>query len=362
MLIAFNKNKKLVQAQDAHRKETFFCCACMELVTLKAGRHKVAHFAHQKGSECEKLGEGETQEHLLGKQQLFHFFKIHNPRLEHYFANIKQRPDLLLDNNQIIEFQCSPISSRRLKERLTGYQKISHISNWILGKPYLKQKHSFKKLIQFMRYQVNLGFYIMYWDVDQSKLLIQHHIKSYLGKLIYEWHTIDNLDDLTMFINNPINVCNQRNHLIADLKHHTISIQKQLSLGSSSLIRIQNLCYQNGYNFGGYPLELDYPYYEPPLWGHQLNYIKIKLLLYLKLNLTMSKKSFLEMFDLLTEFPLMIDVKVINGFKMQLLSSWVKLGIIMIDGNLVKLNQMPNWFESYDQKLAAIPNFVKKKN
>lgn len=119
----------------------FYCLQCKEPVILKNGKINTPHFAHKRHSACaDAFSEGETEDHLQGKLQLYHFYlkKDVQPQLEAYIPDIKQRPDILIDNNQskiAVEFQCSKIAASKMIERSAGYLQSSIIPLWILRTP-----------------------------------------------------------------------------------------------------------------------------------------------------------------------------------------------------------------------------------
>ncbi|WP_391120503.1 competence protein CoiA [Psychrobacillus sp. L3] len=120
---------------------TFLCIQCQEKVILKNGMINIPHFAHKRKSECSySFSEGETEDHLNGKLQLYDFFKrLHvQTQLEPFLPSIKQRPDILISWKETmfaIEFQCSPISALVINERSKGYQNHSILPIWILRTP-----------------------------------------------------------------------------------------------------------------------------------------------------------------------------------------------------------------------------------
>ncbi|WP_267202568.1 competence protein CoiA [Limosilactobacillus kribbianus] len=171
MLVAQGENG-LILAADALVKKTYYCPACREPVILRRGRCKIAHFAHHSGSHC-RLGEGETPEHLLGKTQLQAWAQQrgYRPRLEVYLPAIAQRPDLLLmvGKQQVaLEFQCSPLSLRRLRERNAGYHQLGISVRWLLGAPYRRKLHR-EKVAQFTQL-VGGGPALLFWNTAAGRL------------------------------------------------------------------------------------------------------------------------------------------------------------------------------------------------
>ncbi|MFJ8234587.1 competence protein CoiA [Ureibacillus sp. NPDC094379] len=170
----------------------FYCPQCKEPLQFKIGTLKIPHFAHLSKNKCEQhFSDGESEQHLLGKEQLYEFFQAYQLKveLEPYLPNLKQRPDLLVTayngTRYAIEFQCSSITTERLNERNKGYhsEKIKPI--WI---PQTPVKKNFKKNgIQAFSINHNLQQFILF-NGQQSYLityspLLQEFI--YLSNLLH---------------------------------------------------------------------------------------------------------------------------------------------------------------------------------
>lgn len=172
MLTAVNHGR-VTWARDANRQEKYCCPECQQRLILHQGKVKLAHFAHPAHSKC-VMSEGETYEHLLGKQQIFEWArKLQlNPEIERYQNEIHQRADILLDHHQgpiAIEFQCSPLSLERHLERNAGYRQVGWRYYWILGSPY-QRKLSRVKQAQFIHYLAG-NYCLLYWDVNKQQLI-----------------------------------------------------------------------------------------------------------------------------------------------------------------------------------------------
>lgn len=72
MLYALTKDSKMITAQVATKEQKYYCPSCHEPVILRQGHYYMAHFAHLKQA-CGAFSEGETSEHLRGKQLLATF-------------------------------------------------------------------------------------------------------------------------------------------------------------------------------------------------------------------------------------------------------------------------------------------------
>ncbi|UQS86423.1 hypothetical protein MOO44_05885 [Nicoliella spurrieriana] len=362
MLIAYNK-QKLILADNATKDNEFKCPCCNQRVILRCGTIKTPHFAHRSKAECNSFSEGETKEHLLGKKQLFQFFLELKPQLEYYFTNLKQRPDIRLSGSKLIEFQCSPISNQRLSERLCGYRSIAHESIWILGSPYLKKRNSILKLKKFLRYNINLGFYLLYWDINSNHMEIHHHFRLLLGQIQYDVQFIKTLSELKKLFNQKNIVKHSLNPTAVKFKltKRITNFQKQVILNQDRMNAVQNLCYQYQFNYVGYPLSLDYPIFEAPILGYQLINFKIVALIFLK---NQSKMEISNLINRVNHFLnidqdfYMINDKIINFFIIRIFQQWVKLGFAKTNRQYIKLVDMPKWYSSYDDKINSINYFM----
>lgn len=151
MLVALtDQNERLVlqtsipkdKLRQLRNEREFYCPQCKNNVHLKIGAIKIPHFAHKTKSACEAFfSEGESEQHLLGKEHLYQLFLQlgYEVELESYIRNLKQRPDLLVKTKDgklfAIEFQCSNISKEYLQARNSGYQLENIQSIWIPNTP-----------------------------------------------------------------------------------------------------------------------------------------------------------------------------------------------------------------------------------
>lgn len=81
--------------------------------------------------------------HARGKQQIFKWAQAQGwqPQMEVYLSEIAQRPDVLVQINGqpvALEFQCSPLSVQRLRERNDGYHRLGIAVYWLLGPTYYR--------------------------------------------------------------------------------------------------------------------------------------------------------------------------------------------------------------------------------
>jgi competence protein CoiA len=132
--------EKLKNLRD---KKKFYCTGCKQQVILKLGTKKRPHFSHLKNSNCHAYSEPESNYHLEGKIQLYHWLmaqRLH-VELEKYLPSISQIPDLLTRvqwKEIAIEYQCSSIPEELLQKRTKGYIKQDISPIWLLGEKRLK--------------------------------------------------------------------------------------------------------------------------------------------------------------------------------------------------------------------------------
>ena len=190
MLTAKLANGKIFSLSDNYSKEQlllkreqekFFCPICDATVTLRLGKQRVWHFAHQKREKCTIEVEKESQYHLRGKLQLFKWLlkQQYLTTLEKYLPNIQQRPDIVLSKENLhfaIEYQCSPISIELLLKRTKGYIYNQITPLWIIGGNRFKRKGQyFSSISQFewstTRY-LNKPLIIYYCSEKKQFLLV----------------------------------------------------------------------------------------------------------------------------------------------------------------------------------------------
>lgn len=129
------------ELRQLRKDMTFSCPQCKEPVILKVGDVVIPHFSHRKDASCSAVfSEGESKDHIQGKEQLYQFFQRLNKRvqLEPYVDILAQRPDLLVENNALkfpIEFQCSAIPIRKIDARTKGYKSVGMKPIWLLRTP-----------------------------------------------------------------------------------------------------------------------------------------------------------------------------------------------------------------------------------
>ncbi|ANZ57991.1 hypothetical protein BGL34_02360 [Fructilactobacillus lindneri] len=277
MLMAYH-NHKLVMASEASNKNKYFCPDCGEKLIFKHGLKNTAHFSHQNHSNCVN-SEPETEQHLQGKSYLFNDLITFEKgvQVEKYLKPIKQRPDILI-KNLAIEFQCSPITNQRLRERIEGYYQIGMVSFWILGSAYLQKRVNSMAVLRFMRYKESVGFYLVFLKVTQKRYLLRYQIHQIDNQIYYSEKLFSNWQELLNYLHNSAGFKTTTPSLL----RVTSLIEMNLRSSNHNFIKLQNHCYSNGVSVSGCPLVCHYPRIIPPLFGN--NWLNWRIEIILKLN------------------------------------------------------------------------------
>lgn len=121
-------------------KKILLCPVCGKPYEYCHGKVKSPYFRHMDKTECEYLySESETDEHLIGKRDLFEWIKkqdgVTSAVLEGWIPETKQRPDVMFNyggKKYVIEYQCSPIASEYY-DRHDLYKASGIVDIWICG-------------------------------------------------------------------------------------------------------------------------------------------------------------------------------------------------------------------------------------
>lgn len=189
MLCARDENGNIVNLLKAiPEKGIYTCPACNSRVRLKQGQIKMPHFAHLSLQGCTVWSENESVQHLTLKKILYQWFYDSGcaVEIEKYLPQLRQTPDLLVNEKIAIEVQCSPLSIRRLRERTINYQKGGYVVIWLLGQDLWLTKSITALQCDLIYFSKNCGFYC--WELDllrkQLRLKALLH-QSLSGQLIY---------------------------------------------------------------------------------------------------------------------------------------------------------------------------------
>lgn len=170
--------------RQLRKERQFYCPQCKNNVQLKIGEIKIPHFAHLKVSSCEsQFSEGESEQHLLGKEHLYQLFlKLgYEVELESYIPTLQQRPDLLVKTKEektiAIEFQCSNISSDYLQSRNTGYKLENIQPIWI---PYTPQRTNLSTGMKIISLSEQLQQFVLSTKNQRYVVTYNPHQKQFI--------------------------------------------------------------------------------------------------------------------------------------------------------------------------------------
>lgn len=262
MFIALTANNQHITAEQAEKeknktnKNQYLCPACQEAVFLKNGLQNQAHFAHYAHSSCAVFSEGETSEHLSGKKLLYEWFKKQNIpcQMEAYLPKLQQRPDLLIwlepDWPVAIEFQCSSLSSEKMRERTEGYLQNGYDIFWITGKKFQLKKRitSFQRL--FLNQHPVLGLYFLFLDSEKRQLEICYQVSRPQpgGYCTFDTHQI-NLEQQTVPLREIVELIADKEEKIQKpfsyLKSHDYLVRGRL-YQSPKMVEFQKYIYYRG--------------------------------------------------------------------------------------------------------------------
>ena len=268
MLSAYDETGALICLVDSPtvRGKSFSCPACQGQVILKRGTRYRPHFAHKRLKDCTWYQENESAEHLNLKASLYQSLSLtEDVHIEYLFADIKQIADLLVNQQLILEVQCSPLSHDRLRERTQSYLKVGFQVRWLLGEKLWLGK----KLTQLHRdclyFSKNMGFHL--WELDDKKglLRLKYLIHEDLEGQVHHLTRIVPFDELTLS-DFRLPFLKQKCHRLKVYQNQAIHtyIQKQLYYKSAFWLKEQAMAYEKGDNLLTRPLAAFYPQVRLP--------------------------------------------------------------------------------------------------
>lgn len=182
MLIAMNNMEERVLAKNAKRNQEYYCPYCRGEVILRHGVKVIPPFAHKvkSNSPCYKA---ETYNHYQLKMLLAQKFAALNCHvdIEPFIKSIKQYPDLVINQSNAIEIQCSTISSAEIIERTLGLESIGLKVFWLIND--VKIRGRLIELTQFQTTFINpIQRTLITWNFSESNLIVYTHIQNIAGK------------------------------------------------------------------------------------------------------------------------------------------------------------------------------------
>ncbi|KRN75105.1 competence protein [Weissella kandleri] len=347
MFVAQDGKGQLIEASRGKegRDSHFVCPGCQQPVFLRCGRLKIAHFAHQRHCVCARATEGETQEHLVGKQALKQFFEARGyyVQLEQYFPVIKQRADLVIyKNNQVIalEFQCAALSFQQVQKRSAGYRQLGIVVLWILGERYQQRK-----------VWTRLGRTFGFWGTGQALPHI-YFWQSQRGLFSIPWQHVDNDRKVRQ---NRLGQTNLEQLAWRQVK----ALQMTQRYGRGKLRFLAVNLYQQGHCLEAIPwsahgLAPQIGGLSEPYWS-----VRLQLLLLLEQRVCDWKilLKWLEHFQWLT--PHLISLKRVQELWLQqVLDEWQAQQVVSCDTGKYRLQEPLIWYTDINEKLAALPAWL----
>lgn len=140
MLTAYNAQSQQILATHARKEEVYHCPICKEVLILRQGVRKGAHFAHYRHSMGHVHLKGESVQHARCKSVLYEqLYEVDSEtQLEPYLKCIMQIPDIIF-KTWAIEIQLSTIAIKTMKERTQGLQREGYHVLWLAEKPQMKK-------------------------------------------------------------------------------------------------------------------------------------------------------------------------------------------------------------------------------
>ncbi|MGY3778916.1 competence protein CoiA [Isobaculum melis] len=285
MLIAMNnKNERIaicaypIKDLIQLKKEKWTCPSCKEPVFMKVGTAKQPHFSHYRQGKCQTFSEGETPEHLAGKQLLAQWFELQQIpyQLEASLSTIQQRPDILIYEKKqpiAIEFQCSPLSANKMQERTQGYLKNGYAVIWIVGKKLTPINKLSSLQRQFISYQKKVGFYLFSLDIEQQKIVRYSQIVTNFNERISH-QTIQTTFPLTgskhqsfqnlMMPSQKVPI-KKDEFTIKNIKQQQKKLSKALYYGNKQHLIVQEKLYMQHLHALYLPVEAYFPLADSPI-------------------------------------------------------------------------------------------------
>lgn len=158
-IYALDEQQQVTDALKAKRHKNYFCPSCQQIVRLRKGLQKQAHFFHLSPNlHCSQSGKSLT--HLAVQKHIASLIGEES-RMETIFPSIQRIADVSWKQKRLIfEVQYSWISQKELEERNRDYSSIGYQVIWILHDKRFNQ-HLFtaaeKYLVDHPHYFTNIN-------------------------------------------------------------------------------------------------------------------------------------------------------------------------------------------------------------
>ena len=126
MIVALNKDKNRIFADEADKNSTYYCPYCDADLILKKGTLKIAHFAHKKNCDCISNHIEMSEWHYNWQK----YFGLNNAEISIKIGEYHNIADIMIGDT-IIEFQHSKISYQEIRKRSIFYSSDNKKLYWI---------------------------------------------------------------------------------------------------------------------------------------------------------------------------------------------------------------------------------------
>ncbi|MCH4008836.1 competence protein CoiA [Companilactobacillus sp.] len=175
MYAALNEKQQLINAIQCKNEGKYFCPRCQMPVklTINEGtpffRHENTHFNETNERDIHKHGKDILVKGLS---------KAYGRPIksEVFLSKLEQRPDIMVNKQTVIEYQCAKIDLRKLSQRVMSYYHAGIDNYWILGGDYLDDKLT-KQHLKFINHKPEWGFYILMLDSIKQKFTLFYEIR-----------------------------------------------------------------------------------------------------------------------------------------------------------------------------------------
>ncbi|MCF6514839.1 hypothetical protein GSH19_01510 [Lactobacillus sp. S2-2] len=351
MLVAHDKNEKRIYANSINKQGKFYCPCCHSQVRLKNGSIKIPHFSHIRKANCEN-NESESYLHLKGKNALYKQINelYSSTQLEVYLESIKQRPDIY-NYKFIIEYQCSPIKDNTLNKRINGYQKLKIKNLWILGFKYYKRNKIIFSSLKFLKYNVNYGFYLLFFDAQYEVFKMKYHINQDDINYYFIEKSFKNFKEFIFYFNYCDTFIDNKSNIIKTIK----IISNELKSKDKYWLNLNDFCYQNHKVLLGVPLAChSFTNVAPILGKYKLEFCILTILIIESYKKVSYKFLYAKIEKSLLDrlFMPMLDLKIIlQSILVNFLQCLENANVIIIEKSTITMIKSFEWYEDYFDKL-----------
>ncbi len=319
------------------------------------------HFAHQSGTACGYFSENESQLHLEAKKCLNRILTQagYQTQLEKVFPEIKQRADLWIQDAHgrqlAIEFQQSPISVDKLRQRTAGYLQLEIPVIWILGPNYFRQRWQERTIFKF----ADANDMIFTWAPLLDQLTVYSGFqKNDLSVLKMQQHQYSPATFFDIFLNGRHRTERRTQPILSksNLRRDLQQMQQQLTLKRFSS-EITRLVYERKHTS---PVSAPWLVHGGNQAGLKVSNWHWRLAMLLALETgcglgRLSRNAFIKEFSSETYF---YERSCESRFSQQAVVNFLRelsaAGYIYLKNAYILVRSLPPWPDNYQQKLALL--------